>query len=160
MDIHTDFKRAFKGYDVEEVDEFVAKIVSHYESLYQENQRLREEIAALKAEVEKKQNREQDVLDLISLTKQSVAEIRDIASTRSAALLDEAERKAAAIISEAESRLNAVKRTERIFKERMRALMEATWKMLQESQLDEADEDTKVFRAFSPGAVKDAPGQD
>ncbi|HHT72699.1 MAG TPA: DivIVA domain-containing protein [Firmicutes bacterium] len=160
MDIHTDFKRAFKGYDVEEVDEFVAKIVSHYESLYQENQRLQEQIEALKAEVQKKQNREQDVLDLISLTKQSVAEIRDIANTRAAAILDEAERQAAVKLSEAEARLNVVKRTERLFKERMRAVMEATWKMLEESQLEEVDEETKIYRNMAASVREELPEQD
>ncbi len=160
MDIHTDFKRSFKGYNEEEVDEFVAKIVSHYESLYQENQRLKEEIERLKGELQKKQNREQDVLDLISLTKQTAAEIREMANARSEAVLDEANRKAAAILSEAEARLNAVKRTERVFKQRMRALMEATWKMLEEPQVDEVDEETKIYRDVAASVSLDLPEED
>ena len=68
LDIHnTEFTRTFRGYNEEEVDEFVAKIVSHYESLYQENKRLQDEIQTLQEELQKKQSREQDVLDLISL---------------------------------------------------------------------------------------------
>src|SRR5690554_5991335 len=101
MDIHnTDFKRSFKGYNEEEVDEFVAKIVSHYESLYQENKRLQDEIQTLQEELQKKQSREQDVLDLISLTKQAVSEIRDLSTTQSEAVLEEAKLKAAQIVAE------------------------------------------------------------
>ena len=160
LDFHTDFRRSFKGYNEEDVDEFVAKVVSHYEDLYQENKRLQEEIKALKQELEKKQDREQDVLDLIALTKQTAAEIRDLANARSSAVLDEAKRKAATIIAEAEARLEAVKRTERMFRHRMQALMESTWKMLEQAELDEVGEETKVYRDAAAALGQEMSEQD
>lgn len=148
LDFHnTEFTRTFRGYNEEEVDEFVTKIVSHYESLYQENKRLQEEIQNLQEELQKKQSREQDVLDLISLTKQAVSEIRDLSTTQSEAVVKEAKLKAAQIVAEAEARLKAVKSAERIFKQRMRTLMESIWSMVEETEfVEEASEKTKVYR--------------
>lgn len=43
IDIHNmEFKRVFKGYDPEEVDDFLADIVLKYEAVYQENRKLRQ----------------------------------------------------------------------------------------------------------------------
>lgn len=162
MDIHnTDFKRSFKGYNEEEVDAFVAKVVSHYESLYQENKRLQDEIAALQEELQKKQSREQDVLDLISLTKQTATEIRELSEKRSQAAVEEAQRRAATIIAEAEARIKTVQQTERLFKERMRVLMESTWRMLEDSKVEQGvTEETKVYRDAAAALSDDLVEQD
>ena len=90
--------------------EFVTKIVSHYERLYQENKRLQEEIQNLQEELQKKQSREQDVLDLISLhPKQWFLRLEIFLATQSGAAVKEAKLKAAQIVAEAEARLKAVK---------------------------------------------------
>ncbi len=45
IDIHNmDFTRSFKGYNPEEVDDFLATIVTKYETIYQENKQLREKL--------------------------------------------------------------------------------------------------------------------
>lgn len=162
LDFHnTEFTRTFRGYNEEEVDEFVTKIVSHYESLYQENKRLQEEIQNLQEELQKKQSREQDVLDLISLTKQAVSEIRDLSTTQSEAVVKEAELKAAQIVAEAEARLKAVKSAERIFKHRMRTLMESIWSMVEETEfVEEASEKTKVYRDAAAALSEDLTSED
>ena len=80
MDIHnTEFKRTFKGYDPEEVDNFLANIVLKYEAVYQENRKLHEEVKVLRERLEGHGNQEQDILDLISLTKQTVQEAKTVA---------------------------------------------------------------------------------
>jgi len=162
LDFHnTEFTRTFRGYNEEEVDEFVTKIVSHYESLYQENKRLQEEIQNLQEELQKKQSREQDVLDLISLTKQAVSEIRDLSTTQSEAVVKEAKLKAAQIVAEAEARLKAVKSAERIFKQRMRTLMESIWSMVEETEfVEEASEKTKVYRDAAAALSEDLTSED
>ena len=49
IDIHNmEFKRVFKGYDPEEVDDFLADIVLKYEAVYQENRKLRQELEDLR----------------------------------------------------------------------------------------------------------------
>ena len=49
-DIHeAEFKRVWKGYNPEEVDEFLQRVVIEYEALYRENERLRRRIAELES---------------------------------------------------------------------------------------------------------------
>lgn len=42
-----EFKRSFRGYDIDDVDDFLEQIVEDYEKLYKENTALREKITSL-----------------------------------------------------------------------------------------------------------------
>ncbi|SFJ07792.1 DivIVA domain-containing protein [Thermoflavimicrobium dichotomicum] len=55
MDIYNkEFKHAIRGYDVNEVNEFLDLIISNYEEVLEENKRLKEQVKKL--EMEKEQN--------------------------------------------------------------------------------------------------------
>ena len=42
MDIHNkEFKRSFRGYNEDEIDEFLDQVVNDYERLYRENDQLK-----------------------------------------------------------------------------------------------------------------------
>ena len=57
MDIHNkDFKRSFRGYNEEEIDDFLDKVVNDYEKLFRENDRLKEELARAKKDNEQYQH--------------------------------------------------------------------------------------------------------
>ena len=44
MDIHNkEFKRSFRGYNEDEIDDFLDQVVNDYEKLYRENKQLKEE---------------------------------------------------------------------------------------------------------------------
>ncbi|MGB9679415.1 MAG: DivIVA domain-containing protein, partial [Minisyncoccia bacterium] len=48
MDIHNkEFKRSFRGYNENEVDEFLDKVMEDYEMLYKENSDLKDRINLL-----------------------------------------------------------------------------------------------------------------
>lgn len=159
LDIHNaEFKRSFKGYNESEVDSFLAKVVGEYETLFKENKRLSEENEALKAKLQKDSHKEQDIYDLISLAKQTVAEARDVATRQAQAVVEEAEQQAKRIIADAkgqaeqeEKRIGDLVKTEKMFKDRMRKVMETIWAMLEEpgttsKQMDE----TRVYREIAP----------
>ena len=45
VDIHNqEFKRSFRGYDMEEIDDFLDQVVNDYEKLYRENDQLKKEV--------------------------------------------------------------------------------------------------------------------
>lgn len=144
MDIHNvEFKRVFKGYDPEEVDDFLASIVIKYETVYQENRKLHEELKILRGELDGKVHQERDVLDLISLTKQTVQEVKSLANQEASnvvsvaqseaeRLISEARLKAQHLLSEAEERLQKTQRTERQLREKVRLQMETIWNLLTE----------------------------
>ena len=148
IDIHNaEFKRSFKGYNEEEVDAFLAKVVSEYENLFQENQRLHDEVATLTSKLSHMGNREDDVYHLISLTKETVAEARDVAKQHAADIVAEAESRAKSILAEAEAqekkyiyRLQRMAEQESEFKERIRELMESIWRQVEAASLTESSE--------------------
>ena len=46
LDIHNkDFKRSFRGYDEDEIDDFLDQVVNDYEKLYRDNDKLKKELA-------------------------------------------------------------------------------------------------------------------
>ncbi|NLJ80717.1 MAG: DivIVA domain-containing protein [Firmicutes bacterium] len=149
MDIHSvEFKRSFKGYDPDEVDDYLASIASKYQNVYLENKRLQEELKLMKEELESKAQQEQDVLDLISLTKQTVREIKNMANQEAGSLVNsakadaariisEARRDAQKIISDAEANLAQIQRSEVQLKEKVRLTMETIWNLLNEENSDE-----------------------
>ncbi len=142
IDIHNaEFKRSFKGYNEEEVDAFLAKIVGEYESVIKENQQLRQQLKELEDSNQKLGSREQDVYHLISLTKETVEEAKEVARSQAEQVVAEAERKAKAILAETEAkekeyqrRISEMARQEREFKERMRELMESVWRQIEASK--------------------------
>src|SRR5690606_31151046 len=102
MDIQNlEFKRVFKGYDPEEVDDFLADIVVKYEEVYQENRKLRQELEELRRQLESTGGREQDVLDLLASAKQTVQEIKSMANREADNVISLAQAEAERIISEA-----------------------------------------------------------
>ncbi len=141
IDIHNaEFKRSFKGYNEEEVDAFLAKVVSEYENLFQENQRLEEEVNELKNKLTHMGSREDDVYHLISLTKETVAEAKEVAHSQAAQVVANAERKAKSILADAEfqqqhylRRIREMASQEQEFKDRMREVMESVWRQVQAS---------------------------
>lgn len=53
MDItNKEFKKSFRGYDMDEVEEFLEKIAEDYETLYKENSCLKEKINALQENID------------------------------------------------------------------------------------------------------------
>lgn len=53
MDINNkEFKRAFRGYDIDDVDDFMEQIIEDYEKLYKENAALKEKINTLNERLE------------------------------------------------------------------------------------------------------------
>lgn len=47
-----EFKRSFRGYDIDEVDDFLEQIVEDYEKLYKENTALREKVNSLTEKID------------------------------------------------------------------------------------------------------------
>lgn len=156
MDIHNvEFKRSFKGYDPQEVDNYLASIVGKYETVYRENKRLQEELGQVQKELQKKGQKEQDILDLISLTKQTADEIKNLSNQEAQNLVDtansEADRiisvarlEAQRIVSDAEGRLIQTQRAEVQLKEQVRLAMESIWNILNEESVDLAS--TRPYR--------------
>lgn len=49
LDIHNkEFRRSFRGYNEDEIDDFLDQVVNDYEKLFRENDNLKEQVERLK----------------------------------------------------------------------------------------------------------------
>ncbi len=153
IDIHNlEFKQVFRGYSKEQVDDFLSKLVSEYESLYHQNEELRERIEELK----KQANRYDDVGDTLHETlayvKQSSAEIRETAEQSAARIIDEAKKEAEWILENAKQQMaNEIRQAQEAlaFRSRVRRQLESQLKQLLEEVKDLAREEDESDQALT-----------
>ncbi|GAB4258114.1 DivIVA domain-containing protein [Thermincola ferriacetica] len=99
-----EFKRVFRGYDEEEVDEFLDQIVESYESIYKENLSLKELVATKESDVSKYKDLEETLKQTLVVAQQTADEMKHNTEKQVEVMLKEAELKAAEIIGAAEEK--------------------------------------------------------
>ncbi|NLK08288.1 MAG: DivIVA domain-containing protein [Firmicutes bacterium] len=106
IDIHQmDFKQVFRGYNKEQVDDFLSRLVSEYETLYQKNQELEEQIEELKSQVKRYTSMEDTLQETLAYVKDSSSEIKDNAELIAERIIDEAKLQADEILLDAKRRV-------------------------------------------------------
>ena len=76
MDIHNkDFKRSFRGYDEDEIDDFLDQVVNDYEKLFRENDRLKEDLERAKKDNEQYQQLEKNLKDTLLVAQKTAEEV-------------------------------------------------------------------------------------
>lgn len=76
MDIHNkEFKRSFRGYNEDEIDEFLDQVVNDYEKLYRENDRLKEEVERIQKNIEQYQRLEKNLQDTLLVAQKTAEEV-------------------------------------------------------------------------------------
>ncbi len=154
MDIHNkDFKRSFRGYNEDEIDDFLDKVVNDYEKLFRENDRLKEELARAKKDNEQYQQLEQNLKDTLLVAQKTAEEVtsnarknaeetRENTAKECANKLQEAEMKAEKIIDDAKNKAQAiVEEYDRLVREKNTFLRKI--KVTLESELAVIDETMK-----------------
>ncbi len=101
-----DFKRSKKGYDCDEVDEFLDLIIVDMEKLIQENRRLKEELSKVNTQVDKHMSSESSVYETLAAAKQLMNDIAASAEKRAEILLKNAELEASLITREAKENIS------------------------------------------------------
>ena len=102
IDLHNlEFKQVFRGYDKEQVDEFVSKVVIEYEELYKQKQLLEEELEELKNQASRYNGVEGTLQETLEYVRQSSRELKEAAEQTAARIIDDAKREAARILDSA-----------------------------------------------------------
>ena len=102
MDIHNkEFKHSFRGYNEDEIDEFLDQVVNDYEKLFRENDKLKEEVARLQKESDSYQEREKSINDTLLLAQKTAQEVTDNARQTAADMKDNAQKECENMRSEA-----------------------------------------------------------
>ncbi|NLJ56381.1 MAG: DivIVA domain-containing protein [Firmicutes bacterium] len=127
-----EFARCFRGYKMEEVDEFLDRIAREYEQLVKEKLSLEEKNNFLKENIEQYQRLEETLHNSIIVAQETAEEVKRNASKEAELIRKEAEKESQRLIEEARfkaSRILAeheeVYKQAQVFKLRFRSFIEA-----------------------------------
>lgn len=102
LDIHNqEFKRSFRGYNEDEIDEFLDKVVKDYEQLYRENVELKETIDRLKTKVEHFQHIENTLHNTLVVAQETAEEVKLNAKKEAELIVKEAKINGQRLVDEA-----------------------------------------------------------
>jgi cell division initiation protein len=148
IDLHNlEFKQVFRGYSKEQVDESLSKLVSQYESLYQQNQELRERIEELKKQANQYTDVEDTLHETLAYVKQTSTDMRQAAEETAARIIDEAKKEAEWILQDARQQVaDEIRQAQEalVFRSRVRRQLESQLRQLLEEvkQLAKEDEES------------------
>ncbi|SHJ60522.1 cell division initiation protein [Clostridium cavendishii DSM 21758] len=96
-----EFKRGLRGYNAEEVDEFLDEIVENYEELYKENSVLKERLTALNEKVDHYAKIESTIQNTLLLAQNTAEQAKATAQKESDMLIKNANETAQKILDKA-----------------------------------------------------------
>lgn len=138
LDIHNkEFARRLRGYDEDEVNEFLDQVIKDYEALIRENKELQNQIFNLQEKLDHFANIEETLSKTIIVAQEAADEVRNNAKKEAQLILKESEKNADRIINEslAKSRkvameVEELKKQASIYRARFRTLVEAQLELL------------------------------
>ncbi len=102
MDINNkEFKRGIRGYNPDEVDEFLDEVVENYEELYKENSRLKESITRLKDKVEHYERLEATIQNTLLLAQNAAEQAKETSQKEADLIVNNANESAQKILDKA-----------------------------------------------------------
>jgi cell division initiation protein len=99
-----EFKSAFRGYDANQVDDFLDAVADEYERNYTENQRMREEVSGLRDRLQQFEDLEGSIRSALVHAEQASNDLRKAATEEAEGIKQSAQREAELTIREAHSR--------------------------------------------------------
>lgn len=102
MDImNKEFKKGFRGYDCEEIDEFLDKVADDYESIYKENSALKEKLNLLEENIKHYEKIEETIQNTLILAQNAAEQAKINAKKEADIILKNANETAENILSKA-----------------------------------------------------------
>lgn len=130
--INKEFKRNFRGYDIDEVDEFLEQLSEDYEKLYKENLNLKEKIEALNEKLSHYVNLESTLQNTLLLAQSAADQAKESSKKEAELIIKNAQEAANELVKKAEERVleinkeyEILKNEYNMFKSRFRALLQS-----------------------------------
>ncbi len=149
LDIHNkEFGRSFRGYDEDQVDDFLEQVIQDYEALIRQNKELEEQIESVNEKLKHFTNIEESLSKSIIVAQETATEVKNNARKEAQLILKEAEKNADRIVSEALNKsrkiameVEEVQRHAAIYRARFRSLIQAQLEMLESGDWQEFGQD-------------------
>lgn len=144
LDIHNkEFARSFRGYDEDQVNEFLDQIIKDYELLIRDNKELQNQVLALQERLDHFANLEETLSKTIIVAQETADEVKNNSKKEAQLILKEAEKNADRIINESLAKARKValeteelKKQASIYRTRFRTLLEAQLEILNDGAWD------------------------
>lgn len=152
IDIHNKaFSTKFRGYDEDEVNEFLEQIMKDYENVIEENKELKQALANKEAQIQHFNSIEETLQKSILVAQEAAEDVRRNAAQESKLIVRESEKNADRIVNDALARARKIalevedlKKQSKVFRSRFKMMVEAQldlidtqdWDQLLEYELD------------------------
>lgn len=138
LDIHNkEFARRIRGYDEDEVNEFLDQVIKDYESVIRENKELQNQMFSLQERLDHFIHIEDSLSKTIIVAQEAADDVKNNAKKESQLIIKEAEKNADRIINESLSKsrkismeVEELKKQASIYRTRFRTLVEAQLELL------------------------------
>jgi cell division initiation protein len=145
MDIEQqEFSRSFRGYNEEEVDDFLDKIVKDYEELINENVRLNEEIERMQEKLKEFGEIEETLRNALLNTQKSTEEMKGRVEKEAKIIIEKAEMEAKALKQQVfqkedlvKNEIDNLRRYKFTFKEKFKSMLNLYLKMIENEDFEE-----------------------
>lgn len=171
LDIHNkEFSRRIRGYDEDEVNEFLDQIIKDYEIVIRENKEFQNQLMSMQDKLNHFSNIEETLSKTIIVAQEAADEVRNNAKKEAQLIVKEAEKNADRIVNESLSKsrkvsieMEELKKQASIYRARFRTLIEAQldllshdgWESLEERDRDR-ERDRERDRAHDPDQNREA----
>ena len=133
LDIHNkEFSNKWRGYDEDEVNEFLEQVLKDYENVLEENKNLKADLKQTQAQISHFNSIEETLQKSILTAQEAAEDVRRNAMKESKLIVKEAEKNADRIVNEALSRAQQIsleiedlKKQSKVFRNRFKMLIEA-----------------------------------
>jgi cell division initiation protein len=147
MDIEQqEFSRSFRGYNEEEVDDFLDKIVKDYEELINENIRLNEEIEKIQEKLKEFGEIEESLRSALLNTQKSSEEMKGRIEKEAKVIIEKAEMEAKALKQQVfqredlvKSEIDNLRRYKFTFKEKFKSMLNLYLKMIENEDFEKEE---------------------
>ncbi|KAA0548011.1 DivIVA domain-containing protein [Bacillus sp. BGMRC 2118] len=154
LDIHNkEFSRGFRGYDEDEVNEFLDQVIKDYEMVIREKKELEEKLNDQKEKLGHFSNIEETLNKSILIAQETAEEVKRNATKEAKLIVKEAEKNSDRIINESLAKarkvaieIDELKKQSKVFRNRFRMLIQAQLEMLDTDDWDELMELNKEVK--------------
>ncbi|MGI6357603.1 MAG: DivIVA domain-containing protein [Bacillota bacterium] len=144
LDIHNkEFRTALRGYDRNEVDEFLDQLIKDMEQLMRENAEYKEKSTALADRLEHYHELEQTLHNALVVAQETAEEVKAAAKREAQLITKEAELKAERMVDEAiakvrrmTSEVDDLRKQAEVFRARLTSMLKAQLEMLGDDAWD------------------------
>lgn len=160
MDIEQQqFGRSFRGYNEEEVDNFLDRIAKDYEEVLNENIKLKEEIERLQSRMEEYSKMDETLRSALVNAQQSASNIKENVQKEAQVMIENAKIEAERIKQQAQqeiyditNEIEALKKRKYLLLEKLRNTLKLHIRMLDEEALEKPEEE---FKDIQDKAIED-----